>query len=556
MSLPFSFTQPPSSLPTPPDGYILSVTNAGAILVQCAGTFGNIIPPGPQIMLPTTISYIVNPKIKLCKNTIIQPAFTNTTKFTGGQANNGFRDLHVNDAFDNVLAWAWTDNSTVPDKTNGIMNVFLAIGKVKQNGSLKVKSPYQLTNFGLNTESNDTSIAINRTDKDNIVVGYDFINFVTENITIYRAVSFDGGKTWPIDGPITGVPSFNDATDVPGVAADKFGNFWYVYGATFVGSLTTFIVSSDKGRTFQFAYQAPGLVSPADYGYDFPNFCFGGDGQGGYGLWSYVDYFNENLDLYPTYSFIPIYGLGKFGTGTTVRLGGLLNTNQLSDITASADGRVWIQGIPDAVEFFSATSYIQPTTIIFKSPGPIDQYYAGPWNYGYVNALATEYGISDQASQPVRGYLIAGSPSSILYDDGRQALYAMFVAQYPDYSQDMRIYFVISRDNGQTWSQPIDIATTIKNNRGFQSMALDPVTGNLIFGWYDARNSPDSTSVQYFGAIITKPQLDTLVDAIPLSDPLYAIPSAITASVPAQPKVIKDRKVAQKNRRKVSRKST
>ena len=66
----------------------------------------------------------------------------------------------------------------------------------------------------------------------------------------------------------------------------------------------------------------------------------------------------------------------------------------------------------------------------------------------------------------------------------------MYQAQFPDYSQNMRIYFVISRDNGQTWSDPIDIATTDFANRGFQSMALDPVTGNLVFGWYDGRNDP------------------------------------------------------------------
>ena len=56
-SLPYSFANPPATLPVPPAGYILSITNAGAIVVQCAGTFGNIIPPGPQILMPTTITY-------------------------------------------------------------------------------------------------------------------------------------------------------------------------------------------------------------------------------------------------------------------------------------------------------------------------------------------------------------------------------------------------------------------------------------------------------------------------------------------------------------------
>ena len=85
----------------------------------------------------------------------------------------------------------------------------------------------------------------------------------------------------------------------------------------------------------------------------------------------------------------------------------------------------------------------------------------------------------------------------------------------------MRLYFIISRDNGQTWSDPIDISTTDFANRGFQSMAFDPVTGNLVFGWYDGRNDPTFQSIQYFAAIMPAAQLDALVNKIPLSNPLY-----------------------------------
>ena len=547
MSQPFSFTQDPSTLPTPPAGYILQVTNAGAINIQAAGTFGNVIPVGPQIMLPTDISYIVKPKIKLGKNTIIQSAFINTTQFTGGHANNSLRDVHINDAFDNVCAWAWTDNSNVPDKTNGIVNVFVAVGKVKKDGTLKVREPIQLTNIPVPMQTNNTSTAINRTNKNNIVVGYAFINFELHFIEIHRAVSFDGGKTWPVNGLIMNVPSNMGALDVSGVAADKFGNFWYSYGAAPFNQ-PTFIVSSDGGLSFQFVYQAPGLINPNDLFYDFPQYRFGGDGQGGYGLWSIVDYVTANVDIIPTMIFIPITGLGQFGTGTTVLLNNLINTNQLADIVVSADGRVWIQGIPDSVEIASATSFIQPTTIIFKSPGPIDQNYSGPWNYGFVNALGTEYGTSIQESQPSRGYLIVNGIHSSVYDDDRQALYAMFVAQFPDYSQDMRLYFVISRNNGQTWSQPIDIESSFKNNRGFQSMALDVKTGNLIFGWYDARNSYDGLSVQYFGTVITSNELDCLVKQIPLSNPIYIVPSA-TGSLGVKVRLVKSVKIPKKHQR-------
>ena len=106
-------------------------------------------------------------------------------------------------------------------------------------------------------------------------------------------------------------------------------------------------------------------------------------------------------------------------------------------------------------------------------------------------------------SQPVRGF-IHNCPQSNIYDDARQALYRLQQDKLPDFSQNMRLYFAISRDNGQTWSNPIDIANTNFANRGFQSMALDPVRGDLYFGWYDGRNDPSYQSLEYYGAVIRR----------------------------------------------------
>ena len=528
MSLPFSFTQPPPSLPIPPVGYILQVTNAGALQVQCAGTFGNIIPPGPQILMPTDITYIVKSKIKLGKNTIIQPGFTNTT-----QSRAQLRDNHTNDAFDNVLAWTWSDNSNNPDKSDSVLNVYVAIGKVSHDGTLKVKAPIQLSNFAVNYHTFNSAVAINRSDKNNIIVTWYAYNIIDATVpNLYQAISFDGGKTWPINTALTNIPNFNNIGESTGVRSDKYGNIWLNYGAPFATDNPTFLVSSNKGIDYQLVYTAPlpSFFQPTDYGYDYPQYCFGGDGQGNYGLWFVSDYINTVGDLVQFTGFIPINGKGisNIGTGTITELTNLINANSLSNITASLDGRVWLQGIPNTT---SAETYIAPGNITYKSPGPLDQNYAGPWNYAFANQINIQYGISTEESQPILGYIPLGSVNSLIYDDQRQALYAMYQAQFPDYSQNMRLYFVISRDNGQTWSQPIDIESDFKNNRGFETMALDTKTGNLIFGWYDARNSPDGLSVQYFGAVITAKELDCLVNQIPLSNPLYSIPSATVGSV-------------------------
>ena len=639
-SLPFSFVQ--TSLPTPPVGYILSITNAGAVVVQCAGTFGNIIPSGPQILMPADITYIVKPKVTLCHNYIVDPGFTNTTQFANAYlADSGLRDSHVNDAFDGVVAWAWTSNANISDKTTSNLNVFVAVGSINSDGSLSIGAPIQLTDFPANVMAWDTAVAINRTDKNNIVVSYGILDDSNPAFPgpSARAVSFDGGKTWPeiyvytsFTGSISGttltvtdvtngtieigqviytytsspgagivagteitgfgtgtggvgtytvnisqtVPSTYIVASPPlngliplqtsvsegfgdnrGVSADKFGNFWYSTTNYYDPSGTVFVnqplfgVSSDKGVTFSLEYSLP--LPAANFKYDYPQYCFGGDGLGNYGLWFVVDYVNAITgDVNPLMGFIPITGLGQFGTPTlSEQFTSLLNVNVLANIAASSDGRVWTQGLANAanaIGTIGAFSYIQEAGVIFKSPGGINVNYAGPWQSIIWNASGTNWLISPAESQPSRGYFI--SVQSSIYDDSRQALYALLSAQYPDISQNARLYFVISRDNGQTWSNPIDISTTDFANRGFQSMALDQATGNLVFGWYDGRNDSTFKTVQYFAAIMPAAQLNQLVNSIPLSNPLYNLGSAAVApsQLSSKLEVSEAKKAAIKNR--------
>ena len=631
MSLPFSFLQPPPPLPTPPVGYILSVTSAGAVVIQCAGTFGNIIPLGPQILMPTDISYVVKPKIKLSNNYIIDPGFTNTTQFTNPHvANDGIRDSQVNDAFDDVVAWAWSSNANITDKTNNTTNAFVAIGKIKKNGTLKIGPPIQLTNFPPSVSVFDTAVAINRTDKNNIIVSYGVLDHTNIDIPglACRAVSFDGGKTWPspyvytaFTGSITGtiltvtnvahgtiaigqviyayyaspgivsgtvITGFgtgaggigtytvNISQDVPstyivaspplngqiplfpslsvgfgdnrGVASDKFGNIWYSTTifldstGTYEINDPTFWISSDKGVTYSIVYTVPlpdlTLFPLGTFYTDFPQYCFGGDGLGNYGLWFQTTFYNLLTgDGWPTVGFIPIFGLGSYATPTSTPtfsytwLQGLINSVGEMNLNASSDGRVWFLGVvAPSIENSGVEcpfSYIQPVLTLFKSPGPIDQNYAGPWDYAIWNSIQFNtippIAKGEVISQPYLGYFPC--PQSIIYDEKRQAIYAIQAIRTPDNSQNMRIFFIISRNNMQTWSDPIDISNSDKGNRGFQSMALDTKTGNLIFGWYDGRNDPTYQSVQYFGAVIPAKTLDKLVDKIPLSDPLYVTPT-------------------------------
>lgn len=614
VSLPFLFAQAqdPSTLPVPQPGYIVSVTSGGAITIQGAGSFANSILTGPQILMPCSMSYIVKPTVKLCTNYVIDSGFTNTTQFTDIDITvDGVRDSHVNDAYDGVVAWAWTSNGNIDDQTNNVMNTFVAVGKVNASGTLSIGKPVQLTNFPSDVAAWDTAVAINRANPNNIVVSYGLVN---DGLPC-RAVSFDGGKTWPdpyeyiiFSGSITGTTltvdemflgtlevgqmlyaypdglsiiagtqitafgtgtggvgtyTINIAQTVPpgafiiaspplngvipileqnsfgfgdnrGISSDKFGNMWYLSSnaaddsSTYYINQPVFAASTDEGVTFEVVYTFP-LLDPIEYPlgtyqFDFAQYCFGDDGFGNYGLWFVVDVVGS--DLVQELGFIPINGLGSFGAPIiSGLLTSLTNTNNVSNITASADGRVWWQGIPSG-----GGSYILPQVINFKSPGgTLAENIAGPWDTLMFNQLGLFFAFQGVSviSQPYFGYFT--SPQSILYDDARQALYVIGAVRSPDFSQDMRIVFIISRDNGQTWSDPINLSTTNFANRGFPSMALDEVTGDLVFGWYDGRNDSSYESLQYMGAIIPAAQLDVLVNRIPLSNPQYQIPAATGA---------------------------
>lgn len=569
--LSYSLEQDPSTIPPPISGYILSITPDGGLVVQGTGTVGNIIPPGNQVLLPTDITYFAEPRRHLKRNTAISTGPSIATLFTNPNSlNDSFRDEHISDAFDGVAAWAWNDNSAIADKTNGILDVLVAIGTVDKKGKLKVQKPVNITNFTVaNQNPFDTAIAINRTDKNNIIVSWSTPTDGNGGLPLpYRAVSFDGGKTWPYNGPINIQPTGNPVQifDNPGVKSDKFGNIWYVstngyddFGDAY--DTPYFTLSTDGGVTYELIYTLPTPPQSVDiFGYDFPQFCFGGDGSGNYGLQYTVDYFPGFSDGATVVGFIPIYGLGSVGTPTDpIYLNAFENACLANSITASADGRVWYYGFNNGVGNIGIPgvpiSYgtgITTVRNLFKSPGAPDVNVAGPWDVASLNLLNFTIFLPIQDAQPDFGFF--HGPISNFYDDNRQALYLLSQSNSPDFSQNMRLRFQISRDNAQTWTNGIDISNSIIGNRGFQSMALDTVRGDLYFGWYDGRNDPTFQALEYFGAVIPKKQLDKLVNKIPLSNPLYTLPSAgipfdpdtlSPTNAPNQSKAIKKHKKAQ-----------
>ena len=378
-----------------------------------------------------------------------------------------------------------------------------------------------------------------------------------------RAVSFDGGMTWPApydgvtsqpnNGPVVSLPPAG-TIDARGVASDKYGNIWYSSNNFFV-TPSQFSVSVNKGVDFTLVYTVPLFYDPNTAALDYPQYCFGTNDQGQYGLYYTVQFGNFlTEDDYQVFGFIEIPGPLNLLTDLPLTssytlLQGFTNVLINPNVAASNDGRVWLGVQNSSAVIGYPYTYIQSVQIALKSPviggdigvtGPtgsnLNLNWAGPWHIGMANYIGLNYGddgliapgIPMPISQPDIGYF-PGVVTGLIYDDTRQALYALLSNQTPDYSQNMRLYFIISRDNGMSWSTPININNTNFANRGFQSMALDTATGNLVFGWYDGRNDKTYQSVQYMAAVIPSKKLTKLVNAIPLSNPQFVVPSVESA---------------------------
>ena len=389
----------------------------------------------------------------------------------------------------------------------------------------------------------DTSIAIQRTNKSNLVVAWNESN-ASEYSGIARAItSTNGGASWSalvnVDPTIVYPLLVNDCR---GVIADQYGNFLYCItignyapSSGYYTSEIAFYANSTGGTgawtsvyqtTVSSTYLGGGLFQ-----FDFPQICLGtlSGKSSDYGLYFAADfgsYLALNTDVVPYLGFIPIFGLGQFGTASQITLTPLNLTNNVEHATLASrdDGTLYIMYAKCLDNVFDSngnTASVSPHILLIKPPGTIDpSTVQGPWTvFQHVNDYY----------KPVNSWPYPGFPyftlsiRSLVHDPKCHALYAIITNPPSWYEavgcakptqdkkcessqtiqktdQDFAIFLVLSVDGGVTWSKKHAISTTDHNNRGFVDAMLDPKSGALYLGWYDARNSRQSTQLQYFGA--------------------------------------------------------
>lgn len=557
-------------LAPPVPGYTASIDHNGGLAIAGNGSYANLIPAGSHSLLPFTITYPVGRSGVVIADEVIDPRLTViATSPIARVLSNNIRNSHVNAIYDEIVAECWTSNAKevakehisgqsyskliqelVGDSNANLDNgkglpidAYIAVGKITRRGNGYVKelgpkvnistlSPYQL--------AWDTAIAINPHDPKNIVASYGVLNLDQEyqliNAIPWVAVSHNGGQSWDtFPTQYQDPPASQGFGENRGVSVDKYGHFWYLSTTRLDNSGTLIsrpylMWSVDHGRTWDKVWEAP-LPLVAGTIYDFPQFCFGCNEEWKYGIYLCVDVLpTDSNDVYITNFFLPISMDGILASGIKqANLTRLVNTLAVSMITAADDGRVWQMGAMagfTSARWPSSQSSINDVRLLYKSPGPITDNYAGPFTIGQSNLTNINLATSQYQSLPVFGYF--ANPQSIIYDQHRKVLYAFLSIQTPIWSQNVTNYLLISGNNGATWSSPIFIGKSSKNNRGFGSMALDSKAGHLSFSWYDGRvDISRGIGLQYYGAVIGSDQLNLLVKSVAISNPTYHIPELV-----------------------------
>ena len=418
--------------PSVPLGYQLSIGVDGDVFIGGGGgkisfvgdattSLGPGLLPGPVSIAACSITY-KNVEIPvLDNNTRLNLPVSNATQNSDSYKNSAYRDQFLPAANNNKGYWTWADNSfDISNNVNNCMYVkgstvggtitglsSAGAGTTYPNSHMLVADciPNCLTNNALlysdNSYSNyyssliaqktlpitrakyprittfGTNTCINAVDPSNVIVSWFLGSDFSNNIAVRaccRAVSYDGGLTFPINGPLNITSQYQPLGDNKGAYSDKYGNIWYTttFLYHFSDSASTFnlAVSPDNGVTFYLAYVGPWTQASNGYGsFDTPQISFGYDISGGqYGIWYTESLFGN--EAFPTVGFFPI--TGKMSDASCATFNGYIGTdasggtaNTTLTVTSMITGTLRV-GQKLCANNVEAGTRVDPTTTIIR----------------------------------------------------------------------------------------------------------------------------------------------------------------------------------------------
>jgi hypothetical protein len=333
-------------------------------------------------------------------------------------------------------------------------------------------------------DQSEAAIAVNPTNPLHMVAIANEVN----GFGSHFSRSLDGGATWSTriitnaDG--LGVAGFGDGE----VTYDKFGNLYVAFldqvGSSLVCKILT---STNDGQTFVL------LGGPISGDIDQPKIATGpGTTAGTASVWVSCQASDTTMNV----ASVQVSGLGNIGTfGNPISLPGSLGGN-FGGIAVGPKGQV-------VVAYENPTNNSGPAAIFTN----LDPDGGGPQAFGNTRQATTTNvgGFHPVPAQPSR---TVDAEAYLAYDrsggvhDGR--LYLVYTDSPAAAPDDTNIFVRYSDDDGSSWSNPLRVNDDKGNHSQFFSgIAVDQTTGNVAVGWYDARNSPGNTAVEYFVAVST-----------------------------------------------------
>jgi len=364
---------------------------------------------------------------------------------------------------------------------------------------------------------NETSIAVNPTDHNNIIGGANDYQLglnpgghVTESIRSRAHVSFDGGKTWSMY-PISRRSNYQ-ATGDPAVAFDGDGRAYYAtLGFRFVGPVNAtnpdIVVASsgDKGRTWKSLTVAHGSGVETSVGDLLDKEYIAAWGHGN----AIVTYGDFRLGQKGSFQSAKIYSVvthdgGRSWTSPTL-ISGSLDEAFVSVPTVAADGRIYVAFLNTDDLNTGRDNY--KVVEVSPSTGAL---IAGPFDVAQVIDGATDYPIAfgrqtyqDSAFRSWAAGNITSDPTNpahlaVVWSDMRNSVTP---APSNPYAAITNSDVIVSEsfDNGHTWSAP---AAAARSGDQFQPWGAYDASGTLRIGTFD--RGTDAANHKYDYSIATQ----------------------------------------------------
>jgi hypothetical protein len=369
---------------------------------------------------------------------------------------------------------------------------------------------------------NETSIAVNPTDSDNMIGGANDYQLsinpgghVGENVLSRAHVTFDGGQTWS-EYPLYSNSAYQGTGD-PSVAFDASGHAYYAtLGFRFVGPANAtnpdvlVANSGDGGMTWSVSRVAAGSGSAFSVGdlLDKEYVAAWGDGN------AIVTFGDFRLGPGGSYISGKIYASVTHDYGQSWSkpqlISGDLHDAFVSTPVVAADGSIYVSFMnTDEVNYDSGrdTYYVvnvdpstgSPTATPVAVGLVYDGYFDFPWAFGrqtYQDSAFRTWAAGNIAADPTDASHLA-----VVWSDMRDTAGIPFVPFADPYTVTTNSDLIVSEsyDGGLTWTTPA--AITIAGDQ-FMSWAAFDASGTLRIGTFD--RSYDPTNHEYGYTLLTQ----------------------------------------------------